>query len=39
MADVTDKIKEALQAGRSGQVSRKTPYERFGFQQNPVILL
>ncbi len=35
MADVTDKIKEALQAGRSGQVSRKTPYERFGFQQNP----
>ncbi len=35
MADVTDKIKEALQAGRSGQVSRKTPYERFGFQHNP----
>jgi hypothetical protein len=35
MADVTDKIKEALQAGRSGQVSRKTPYERFGFHQNP----
>ncbi|MFX0085372.1 MAG: hypothetical protein ACFFAU_06835 [Candidatus Hodarchaeota archaeon] len=29
------KVKKALQAGRSGKFAKKTPYERFGFSQNP----
>ncbi|MFX0174168.1 MAG: AAA family ATPase [Candidatus Hodarchaeota archaeon] len=35
MTQLADKIKEALEAGRSGQFAKKTPYERFGFKQNP----
>ncbi|MHA2225606.1 MAG: hypothetical protein ACXAC8_10410 [Candidatus Hodarchaeales archaeon] len=35
MTKLADKIKEALKAGRSGQFATKTPYERFGFTQNP----
>lgn len=35
MTKLEDKIKEALKAGRSGQFAKKTPYERFGFTQNP----
>lgn len=35
MTHLADKIKEALEAGRSGQFAKKTPYERFGFKQNP----
>lgn len=32
---LTDKLKKALEAGRSGKFAKKTPYERFGFTQNP----
>ncbi|MHA2073280.1 MAG: hypothetical protein ACW97X_01530, partial [Candidatus Hodarchaeales archaeon] len=32
---LADKLKKALQAGRSGEYAKKTPYERFGFKQNP----
>jgi DNA-binding MarR family transcriptional regulator len=35
LTQLADKIKEALEAGRSGQYAKKTPYERFGFSQNP----
>lgn len=35
MTKLADKIKEALKAGRSGQYAKKSPYERFGFTQNP----
>lgn len=35
MANWTDKMKEALQAGRSGQYAKKSPYERFGFKKDP----
>ncbi len=38
MTKLADKIKEALKAGRSGQFAKKTPYERFGFTQNPFLL-
>ena len=32
---LADKLKKALQAGRSGEYAKKTPYERFGFTKNP----
>jgi hypothetical protein len=32
---LADKLQKALQAGRSGKFAKKTPYERFGFAQNP----
>ncbi|MFW9902870.1 MAG: hypothetical protein ACFFFH_00940 [Candidatus Thorarchaeota archaeon] len=35
MTKLADKIKEALKAGRSGQLAKRTPYERFGFPQDP----
>lgn len=35
MTKLADKIKEALKAGRSGQLAQKTPFERFGFPQDP----
>jgi hypothetical protein len=35
MTKLEDKIKEALKAGRSGQLAKKTPFERFGFPQDP----
>ncbi len=38
MSNLADKIKEALEAGRSGQYAKKTPYERFGFKRNPFLL-
>jgi len=35
MTKLADKIKEALKAGRSGQLAKKTPFERFGLTQDP----
>lgn len=35
MSDLADKIKEALKAGRSGQGTRTTLLERFGFKSDP----
>lgn len=35
MANLADKIKKALEDGRSGQYVRKSPYERFGLKKNP----
>jgi hypothetical protein len=35
MTKLADKIKEALKAGRSGQLAKRTPFERFGFPQDP----
>ncbi|MHA1454146.1 MAG: hypothetical protein ACTSRD_14920, partial [Promethearchaeota archaeon] len=35
LPDVTDKIKEALQAGFSGQTDFKNPYKRLGLPTNP----
>jgi hypothetical protein len=35
MSRLADRIKKALEEGRSGQFVKKSPYERFGFKQNP----
>jgi len=35
MTKLADKIKEALKAGRSGQLAKKTPFERFGLPHDP----
>ncbi|MFX0204558.1 MAG: hypothetical protein ACFFDT_01120 [Candidatus Hodarchaeota archaeon] len=35
MTKLEDKIKEALKAGRSGEFAKRTPFERFGFPQDP----
>ncbi|MFW9777252.1 MAG: hypothetical protein ACFFE8_00280 [Candidatus Heimdallarchaeota archaeon] len=35
MANLADKIKKALEDGRSGQYVKKSPYERFGLKYNP----
>ncbi|MHA1972028.1 MAG: hypothetical protein ACTSW1_03475 [Candidatus Hodarchaeales archaeon] len=37
MARFDDKLKEALKVGRSGQLARQTPYERYGFSKNPFL--
>ncbi|MFX1516922.1 MAG: hypothetical protein ACFFC6_11465 [Promethearchaeota archaeon] len=35
MTKLADKIKEALKAGRSGQLAKRTVFERFGFPHDP----
>lgn len=38
MTKLADKLREALKAGRSGQVDAKSPFERFGFSQDPFLM-
>jgi hypothetical protein len=35
MTDLAEKLKEALEKGRSGQFVRENPYERLGLKENP----
>jgi len=35
MTDLAEKLKKALEKGRSGQFVRENPYERLGLKQNP----
>ena len=35
MTKLADKLREALKAGRSGQLAQQTPYARFGLTHDP----
>lgn len=35
MTNLADRLREALKAGRSGQIDDKSPFDRFGFSNNP----
>lgn len=38
MSKLAEKLREALKAGRSGQVDAKSPFERFGFSHDPFLM-
>jgi hypothetical protein len=38
MSRLEEKLREALKAGRSGQVDTKSPFQRFGFSQDPFLM-